>query len=152
MTLAYGFTSLGSSVRYVPSISPSGASVSVPLPILSPEKSRNTYRATKVMPQAHIHMPMPCDATPRHAMQHAHHLLRSDPSLPSSQAFDRFDRYRQSCQLAATARTNGQTRRRSRATQTVDTQGHAGPRIAHRQLIYTNAVAVAVRRRSAFAA
>jgi hypothetical protein len=149
VTLAYGFTSLGSTVRYVPSISPSDASVSVPLPILSPEKSRNTYRATKVMPQAHIHIPMPRHAT---AMQHAHHLLRSDPSLPSSQAFDRSDRYKQRCQLAATARTDGQTRRRSRATQTVDTQGLAGPRIAHRQLIYTTAVAVAVRRRSAFAA
>jgi hypothetical protein len=96
-------------------------------------------------------MPMPRHAT---AMQHAHHLLRSDPSLPSSQTFDRPDRYKQSCQLAATARTDGQTRRRSRATQTVDTQGLAGPRIAHQQLIYTTAVAVAVavRRRSAFAA
>jgi hypothetical protein len=62
-------------------------------------------------------MPMPRHAT---AMQHAHHLLRSDPSLPSSQAFDR------PLQTKLPTRSNSAYRR----ADTQKKQGHADRRYA----------------------
>ena len=106
----------------------SSVSVSSSSPFAREEPQALPRDYSSAVPQALTH---PCNAMPRRAMQHAHHLLRSDPLLPSSQAFDRLDRYKQSSRTRSNSMWQHQQRvQTGRHAETQKKQGHAGPRRA----------------------
>jgi hypothetical protein len=82
------------------------------------------------------------------------HTIFSVPIRPCrpSKPLTAFDRYKQSSRTRSNSMWQHQQRvQTGRHAETQKKQGHAGPRIPRRQLIYTTAVAVAVQKRSAFA-